>query len=86
MIIDFGKHYSKEQSKNIKKYNFDFNDYKFEIIINKEINKISNIIIKNFNNSIIKNINNYQEIIQVLNQIKLDLQNIKNGKKSMFFK
>jgi hypothetical protein len=74
-----GKKYSKEQSKDIKKYIFDFNDYKIEIIINKEINKISNIIIKNHKNIIIKKIDNYSEIIEFLKKIKKDIVNYKKN-------
>jgi len=83
-IIENGKKYSKEQSKNIKKYKFEFHDYKFEIIINKEINKISNVIIKNHKNNIIKNINNYNEIIEFLKKIKIELGNVKNCNENIF--
>ena len=79
IIIEMGKKYSKEQSKDIKKYIFDFNDYKIEIIINKEINKISNIIIKNHKNIIIKKIDNYSEIIEFLKKIKKDIVNYKKN-------
>ena len=79
IIIEMGKKYSKEQSKEIKKYIFDFNDYKIEIIINKEINKISNIIIKNHKNIIIKKIDNYSEIIEFLKKIKKDIVNYKKN-------
>ena len=79
IIIEMGKKYSKEQSKDIKKYIFDFNDYKIEIIINKEINKISNINIKNHKNILIKKIDNYSEIIEFLKKIKKDIVNYKKN-------
>ena len=79
IIIEMGKKYSKEQSKNFKKYIFELNDYKFEIIINKEINKISNINIKNHKNILIKKIDNYSEIIEFLKKIKKDIVNYKKN-------
>ena len=79
IIIEMGKKYSKEQSKTLKKYIFELNDYKFEIIINKEINKISNINIKNHKNILIKKIDNYSEIIEFLKKIKMELGNYKKN-------